>query len=190
MMNRTNYPWLSGTLVCSSIFWLFFFSPGHIYYRGCQNRNFQEIPGKHLPLGCWAKYCIACGVLCNNKPWWSNAYINKSLQFWRSNIAVPCPPHSVPHTNTYPPYLCGCMHAHSFSHVWLFATLWTVAHPGSSVHGILQARIRYWSGLPCPPPGNLPIPGSNLHLPVSSALQADSLPTEPPGKPLFMGGKL
>ena len=30
--------------------------------------------------------------------------------------------------------------------------------PGSSVHGILQAR--YWSGLPCPPPGDLPNPGT------------------------------
>ena len=30
--------------------------------------------------------------------------------------------------------------------------------PGSSVHGILQARI-YWTGLPCPPPGDLPDPG-------------------------------
>jgi len=30
--------------------------------------------------------------------------------------------------------------------------------PGSSVHGILQARI-YWSGLPWPPPGDLPDPG-------------------------------
>ena len=28
--------------------------------------------------------------------------------------------------------------------------------PGSSVHGILQARIH---GLPCPPPGDLPDPG-------------------------------
>ena len=30
--------------------------------------------------------------------------------------------------------------------------------PGSSVHGLLQARI-LWSGLPCPPPGDLPDPG-------------------------------
>ena len=29
--------------------------------------------------------------------------------------------------------------------------------PGSSVHGILQQE--YWSGLPCPPPGDLPDPG-------------------------------
>ena len=28
-----------------------------------------------------------------------------------------------------------------FSHVQIFATLWTVAHPGSSVHGILQVRM-------------------------------------------------
>ena len=32
--------------------------------------------------------------------------------------------------------------------------------PGSSIHGILQAR--YWSGLPCPPPGDLPGPEIEL----------------------------
>ena len=47
--------------------------------------------------------------------------------------------------------------------------------PGSSVHGF--SRQEYWSGLPCPPPGDLPDPEIE---PVSSALQADSLPTEPP----------
>ena len=30
------------------------------------------------------------------------------------------------------------------SHVWLFVTLWTVALPGSSVHGVFQARILEW----------------------------------------------
>ena len=39
---------------------------------------------------------------------------------------------------------------------------------------------KYWSGLPCPPPGNLPNPGIE---PGSPALQADSLPAELPGKP-------
>ena len=62
----------------------------------------------------------------------------------------------------------------SFSHVWLWDTmncgLW-----GSSLHGILQARIL--SGLPCPPPGDLPDPGIK---PRSPALQVDSLPAEPP----------
>ena len=42
-------------------------------------------------------------------------------------------------------------------------------------------RQEYWSGLPCPPPGDLPNPGIK---PRSPALQAgDSLPFEPPGKP-------
>ena len=38
----------------------------------------------------------------------------------------------------------------------------------------------YWNGLPFPFPGDLPNPGME---PGSPALQADSLPTEPPGKP-------
>ena len=42
---------------------------------------------------------------------------------------------------------------------------------GSFVHGILQQE--YWSGLPCPPPGDHPKPGTE---PGSPALQADSLP--------------
>ena len=48
--------------------------------------------------------------------------------------------------------------------------------PGSSVHGILQARILEW--LPFLSPGDLPDPGIE---PASPALQADSLPSEPLG---------
>ena len=43
------------------------------------------------------------------------------------------------------------------------------------------SRQEYWSGLPCPPPGDLPDPEIE---PRSPALQADSLPYEPPGKPV------
>ena len=49
--------------------------------------------------------------------------------------------------------------------------------PSSSVHGILQAKN--WSGLPFPSPGDPPDPGIEPRFP---ALQADSLPSEPPGK--------
>ena len=42
------------------------------------------------------------------------------------------------------------------------------------------SRQEYWSGLPCPSPGNLLDPGIK---PGSPALQADPLPSEPPGKP-------
>ena len=96
--------------------------------------------------------------------------------------------------------------------------------PGSSIHGILQARVlewvamppprcihvcmcsvvsnslwpsglqpasylcpcgfsrqKYWSGLPHPPPGNLPNPGIEPRFPT---LQVDSLPSELPRKTL------
>jgi len=53
--------------------------------------------------------------------------------------------------------------------------------PGSSVYG--DSRQEYWNGLPCPPPGDLPDPGIKPMSPVSPALQADSLPAEPSGKP-------
>ena len=43
------------------------------------------------------------------------------------------------------------------------------------------SRQEYCSGLPCPPPGDRPDPGIE---PRSPALQGDSLPSEPPGKPL------
>ena len=78
--------------------------------------------------------------------------------------------------------MCVCvrMHTHawpeSLSHVRLFATPSTVAYQAPLSMGI--SRLVYWSGLPCPPPGDLP--GIE---PRSSSLQVDSLPLEPPGKP-------
>ena len=49
--------------------------------------------------------------------------------------------------------------------------------PDSSVMEF--SRQEYWSGLPCPPSGDLPDPGIE---PVSPVLQVESLPTGPPGK--------
>ena len=51
-----------------------------------------------------------------------------------------------------------------------------------TVHEILQARILKWVAVPSP--GNLPDPGMELGSP---ALQADSLPAEPQGKPKHTG---
>ena len=63
-------------------------------------------------------------------------------------------------------------------HVRLFVTPRTVAHQAPLSMGILQARIVQW--LAYPPPGYLPNPGFK---PRSPALQADSLLSEPSGKP-------
>ena len=59
------------------------------------------------------------------------------------------------------------------SPVQLFATPWTI-------QSMEFSRPEYWSGYPIPSPGHLPNPGVE---PGSPALQADSLPAEPPGKP-------
>ena len=66
----------------------------------------------------------------------------------------------------------------ALSHVGLFVTLWTVAH--QSPLSRVFSRQEYWSGLPCPPPGNLPNPGTKLTSPASPALQVSSLPPELP----------
>ena len=67
------------------------------------------------------------------------------------------------------------------SRVLLFVTPWTVAYQASLSMGF--SRQEYWSGLPFPSPGDLPDPGIK---PSSPALQADTLPSEPPGKPQFL----
>ena len=54
---------------------------------------------------------------------------------------------------------------------------------GPSVYGIL--RQEYWSGLSFPSPGDLPNPGIKPGSPVAPALQANSLSSEPPGRPEF-----
>ena len=68
--------------------------------------------------------------------------------------------------------------AQSLSHVPLFATPWM--YPSMFLYPWGFSRQEYWKGLPCPPPGDLPDPGIK---PMSLALQADSLLSEPPGKP-------
>ena len=57
-------------------------------------------------------------------------------------------------------------------------TPWIVAHQAPL--SIEFSRQEYWSGLPCPPPGDLPDPGIESWLPT---LQADFLLSEPLGKP-------
>ena len=62
-------------------------------------------------------------------------------------------------------YVCQLL-----SCVLLCKTPWTVAHQASLSMGF--STQEYWSGLPCPPPGDLPNPGIE---PVSPALKADSI---------------
>ena len=68
-----------------------------------------------------------------------------------------------------------------FSRVRLSATPWTVDHQAPLSMGF--SRQEHWNGLSFPSPGDLPDPGIELRFPV---LQADSLQSEPPGKPIYL----
>ena len=63
--------------------------------------------------------------------------------------------------------------------------IWLAAHQAPLSIGF--SRQEYWIRSPFPSPGDLPNPGTGLRSP---ALQADSLPSEPPGKPQFRNGLL
>ena len=67
------------------------------------------------------------------------------------------------------------------SHIWLFATPWTVAHQAPL--SMEFPRQEYWSGLPFPPPEDLPDPGMESESPVSPALWE----VEEPGRLQSMG---
>ena len=63
----------------------------------------------------------------------------------------------------------ACMHAKSLQLCLTLCYAKDLRPPGSSVHGILQAK-KYWSGLSCPIPGDLPNPGIKLKSLMSPAL--------------------
>ena len=65
----------------------------------------------------------------------------------------------------------------SLSHVWLFATPW-------SIQSMEFSRPECWSGQPFPSPVDLPNPGIE---PRSPSLQVNYLPAEPQGKPKNTG---
>ena len=78
-------------------------------------------------------------------------------------------------------YVCMYVESQSLSCVHFFATLWTVAARLLCPLGF--SRQEDQSGLPFPSPGDRPHPGIK---PGSPALQADSLPSEPSGKPIYI----
>ena len=91
----------------------------------------------------------------------------------RSSISIPqmCHPHMGPAVWEEPSLsIISESPLSQFSCLQVVATPWTVAHQAPLPMGF--SRQEYWSGLPCPPPGDLPNPGIE---PASPALQVDSL---------------
>ena len=77
--------------------------------------------------------------------------------------------------------MCACVLSY-FSWVRLLTTLFTLACQATLSR--IFSRQEYWSGVPCPPPGDLPNPGIEPSSLTSSALTGGySLPLAPPWKP-------
>ena len=102
------------------------------------------------------------------------ALLLSSVQF--ISVTQLCPTLCDPMNCSLAPSVCQLR-----GHVWPFATSWTVARQAPL--SMEFSRQKYWSGLPFPSPGDFPDPGIE---PGSPALQADSLPSEPVGKPLLL----
>ena len=77
-------------------------------------------------------------------------------------------------------FITACM-LNCFSLVWLFVILWTRAHQASL--SMWFSKQEDWSGLPFPPPGNLPKPGIK---PAAPVLQVDTLPLSHWERPVWV----
>ena len=107
------------------------------------------------------------------KKWGFQAWANWSLSLWQLRpLRTSDERYRTPHTGIL---FCACVS------VLVTQLCPTLCNPLCSPPGSMEfSRREYWSGLPLPSPGDLPNPGIELRSP---ALQDDSLPSEPPGKP-------
>ena len=146
----------------------------------------SALPGTHiLPEFVTLSTALVISLPTQGDVWWlypegfcvDFTLCSFTAYLWLFRLTPECPSC----TSSEPPSLwpSACLVAQSFP---LFMTLWTVAHqaPLSSRF----SRQKYWSGYPFPSPGDPPDPGIE---PRSPALQ-DSLPSEPPGKPIAWWG--
>ena len=123
---------------------------------------------------------MCCSIICNsqrlevisvfiNTLQYFNPYeISSPKKEWGGPLCIDMnhfPRHIHIYTHTH-----ICVLSHSFVSK-LFVTPWTVAHQTSLSMEFF--RQEYWSGLPFPPPGDIPNPGIEFMCPASPALQAD-----------------
>ena len=162
----------------------------------CFHYDNSPAPGSPLRNGHLFPICtkMTCGLKCPVNHWKISALqgvfitSNKFLTGEMLDVLGRC---SVPQTKVSwrmrkrkAPGLIILWVINRFSRVQLCVTPWTVAHQAPL--SMEFSKQEYWSGLSCPPPGDRPDPRIKPAFPASPALQVDSLPTELPGKPLFV----
>ena len=137
-------------------------------------------------LSCWWPYFLSCGIgsretslrgeekkrIQSMRDWGAVTVLGPQLQF----IPVLSSVFTQDITMHLITRVCACS---VVCHVQLFVIPWTVV---CQIPLSMEfCRQEYWSGLPFPPPGDLPNPRTE---PVSPALADGFFTTEPPGKPL------
>ena len=105
----------------------------------------------------------------------------KKLSVKTNHIALLNSQLASPSTSMFLSWCFSC--AQSLSWVWLFATPWTVALQAPLSMGF--SRQEYWSGLPLPPPGDLPNTETEPASVASLALVGGFFTPVPPGKPNY-----
>ena len=108
-------------------------------------------------------------------PLMSQNYLRKEEQSWRLHTCWLIKHYKAAGTKTVS---AAAITFQLLSHVWLFATPWTVCRQAPLSMGF--SRQEYWSGLPFPSPGNLP---DQAITPRSPVWQTDSLPLSHLGSP-------
>ena len=112
-----------------------------------------------------------------------NNYIAEVLQDWEFWISYQAPQPRGPTPEDKPPLCLVLKPCAVLSHSVVSDSLWPHRlWPTMLLCPWGFSRQEYWSGLPCPPPGDLPHPEIE---PLSLSLQVDSSQFEPPGKPLW-----
>ena len=113
--------------------------------------------------------------------WLIGGEVSRNQHHQPSGLSA-CGQHRVNFSHLVGVSVSGCMLS-CFRLVGLFETPWTVAYQAPLSMGF--SRQLYWSGLPCPPPGDLSDLGIE-HMCLSLLhWQEGSLPLTPPGKPYF-----
>ena len=142
---------------------------------GCVYRSLHVIKTFKGHTKKWRQWLLYGRLLMNWVGWEETLFFYFAFNFWYCFRLL----HSLNKTLCLRLYdLPSPFSTHVLSCVQLFATPWTVAHQAPP--SVEFSRQEYWSGLPCPPPGNHPNPGIE---PRSPTLQLDSLPSEQSGKP-------
>ena len=104
---------------------------------------------------------------CRQLLWELSVLQGNLMRLWGSLQLGISVPGVLPVASQYKGSACTCLLSR-FSHIQLFTTAWTIARQAPLSMGF--SRQEYWSGWPCPPPGDLPHPETEPASLTSTAL--------------------